>query len=161
MGKYPIRQHGKIQELTDWNGNDLALIITFCTFLALRTQDNGWPVDDIRDYFLDGEEELYGGKIVDDNYLHALRVFRDSISGTVRLQASVYEGHMKNTPVWTAFITQHLNRNSWLKVGDRRTIILPDLKPSIFMMPQDYTPATTEDGEHILKFASSSGTCIL
>ncbi|KAJ5634778.1 hypothetical protein N7528_002620 [Penicillium herquei] len=137
------------------------LVIIFCTFLALRTQDNGWPVDDIRDYLLDGEEELFGGTIVDNNYLHALRVFRDQISGAVRLQASVYEGHMKNTPVWTAFINQHLNRNTWLKVRDMTTVIVPDLKPTIFMMPQDYTPATTEDGEHILKFASSSGTCIL
>ncbi|KAJ5738352.1 hypothetical protein N7493_001507 [Penicillium malachiteum] len=37
------------------------MVLTFCTFLALRSEDGGRPVDDIRDYELDGEEELYGG----------------------------------------------------------------------------------------------------
>ncbi|KAJ5721902.1 C2H2 type zinc finger domain protein [Penicillium malachiteum] len=135
-----------------------SLVVTFCTFLALRSADKGWPVEDIRDYYLDGEEELYGGKFefVEDCSLYALRVFRDEISGAVRLQASVYDGPKKNAPVWTAFITHHLNRNYWLKVKDERTVIVPDLKPIIFMMPEDYTPETTENGEHILKFTSKS-----
>ncbi|KAJ6028159.1 C2H2 type zinc finger domain protein [Penicillium herquei] len=131
-----------------------SLVVTFCTFLALRSADNGWPVEDIRDYELDGEDELFGGIIIDDMYTHALRVFRDNLSGAVRLQVSVHKGPMNRAPVWTAFITHHLDRNSWLKVKDSRTVIVPDLKPIIFMMPEDYTPVTTEAGEHILKFIS-------
>lgn len=34
-------------------------------------------------------------QIIDDSYLHALRVYRDNITQTVRLQASVHEGEMK------------------------------------------------------------------
>ncbi|RJE23880.1 hypothetical protein PHISCL_03792 [Aspergillus sclerotialis] len=37
------------------------MILFFCTFLALRSQDAGRPVDNIRDFMLDGEEELFGG----------------------------------------------------------------------------------------------------
>jgi len=34
-------------------------------------------------------------QIVDDDFLHALRVYRDNVSGAVRLQASVHKGEMK------------------------------------------------------------------
>lgn len=34
-------------------------------------------------------------QIKDDNYHHALRVYRDIPSGAVRLQASVHKGEMK------------------------------------------------------------------
>jgi hypothetical protein len=52
-------------------------------------------VERIRDYELEREQELFGGKIVDDNFLHALRIYRDTVSGAVRLQASVHKGEMK------------------------------------------------------------------
>lgn len=34
-------------------------------------------------------------QIIDDNYLHALRIYRDRDSKAVRLQASVHKGEMK------------------------------------------------------------------
>jgi hypothetical protein len=34
-------------------------------------------------------------QIMDDNFLHALRVFRDKNSKAIRLQASVIRGEMK------------------------------------------------------------------
>jgi hypothetical protein len=90
------------------------MVIFFCTFLALRSQDAHRQVHDIRDYELDNEEEIFGGYVVldyrvyipctktfvdslitDDNYRHALRIYRDRISGAVRLQASVHDGEMK------------------------------------------------------------------
>lgn len=37
------------------------MVLFFCTFLALRSQDAGRPVESIRDYELDNEEELFGG----------------------------------------------------------------------------------------------------
>jgi hypothetical protein len=39
------------------------MVIFFCTFLALRSQDSGRPVDDIKDYELDEEEEIFGGHV--------------------------------------------------------------------------------------------------
>lgn len=44
-------------ELTRW----LGMVVFFCSFLALRSQDAGRPVSDIRDYEMEDEEELYGG----------------------------------------------------------------------------------------------------
>lgn len=92
--------------------HSIDLVIFHNTFLALRSQDSGHPVDGFIDYELDGEEELYGGwikpynehgslwkltltsVITDDGYGHALRVYEDVESGAVRLQASVHEGEM-------------------------------------------------------------------
>lgn len=33
-------------------------------------------------------------QIIDDNYPHALRVYQDTVTGAVRLQASVHRGDM-------------------------------------------------------------------
>lgn len=37
------------------------MVMFYCTFLALRSQDGGHPVDRIQDYELAGEEEIFGG----------------------------------------------------------------------------------------------------
>lgn len=37
------------------------MVIFYCTFLALRSQDRAKQVEEIRDYELDGELELYAG----------------------------------------------------------------------------------------------------
>ncbi|KAF9889064.1 hypothetical protein FE257_008041 [Aspergillus nanangensis] len=131
------------------------MTIFFCTFLALRSQDSGHPVDGIRDYELDLEEELFGGIIVDDNYLHALRIYRDKASGAVRLQASVHKGEMKRCPVWIAFITQQIGLRGWIRLEEPKIVVLRALRRSIFTFA-DYNPPLTQKGEHILKFKKSS-----
>ncbi|KAJ5722632.1 hypothetical protein N7488_000667 [Penicillium malachiteum] len=133
-----------------------SMVVFFCSFLALRSQDGGRPVEDIQDHELDDEEELYGGTIDDDSYTHALRVYQHKTTGAVRLQASVHKGDMDRTPVWTAFVTHLLDRSRWLKSLDSRTIAVRDLKLTIFMSPEDYSPPSTPRGEHILKFTSRS-----
>ncbi|KAJ5728267.1 hypothetical protein N7493_004597 [Penicillium malachiteum] len=135
-----------------------SMVVFFCSFLALRSQDGGRPVEDIKDHELDEEEELYGGTIDDDSYTHALRVYQHKTTGAVRLQASVHKGDMDRTPVWTAFITHLLDRSRWLKSLDSRTIAVRDLKLTIFMSPEDYSPPSTARGEHILKFTSRRGS---
>ena len=43
-------------------------------------------------------------RVIEDNgYLHNLRIYRDRDSGGVRLAASVSEGDLAGSPVWTAF----------------------------------------------------------
>lgn len=39
----------------------LGMVAFHMAFLALRSQDAGHPVEDIRDYELEGEREIYGG----------------------------------------------------------------------------------------------------
>lgn len=175
------------------------MVIFFCTFLALRSQDSGRPVDDIKDYELDEEEEIFGGQvnpfkrllsqfvcvywlwacsqIIDDGYLHALRIYRDTVSGAVRLQASIHKGEMKRcvlacyvmtcallivlclvslrAPVWTAFITHHISSSAWLRRPEPKTIYVRELRRAIFS--SEYAPPKTQRGEHILQFTSRSG----
>ncbi|OJJ85534.1 uncharacterized protein ASPGLDRAFT_65522 [Aspergillus glaucus CBS 516.65] len=133
------------------------MVLFFCTFLAMRSQDCGRPVARIRDYELDDEVELYGGQIIDDNYLHALRIYQDTITGAVRLQASVHKGEMDRSPVWTAFITDHIKEHimtrAWIRRSqtDPKAVFLRELHPSVFAF-MDYNPQVTARGEHILRF---------
>jgi hypothetical protein len=39
------------------------MVLFFCSFLALRSQDYGKPVQDIRDDGLEGEELIYKGEV--------------------------------------------------------------------------------------------------
>ncbi|KAB8232785.1 uncharacterized protein BDW43DRAFT_311858 [Aspergillus alliaceus] len=131
------------------------MVLFFCTFLALRSQDCGRPVDHIRDYELDDEEELFGGPIVDDNFLHALRIYRDRTSGAIRLQASVHKGEMKRAPVWTAFITNHIGTRGWIRQADPKVVLLRELQRTVFTF-EHYDPPRTSRGEHILRFSNRS-----
>ncbi|KAL1968323.1 hypothetical protein VTN77DRAFT_1852 [Rasamsonia byssochlamydoides] len=40
------------------------MVTFFCTFLALRSQDSHKPVEEIRDYELEDEEEMFGGYVI-------------------------------------------------------------------------------------------------
>ncbi|EED19703.1 conserved hypothetical protein [Talaromyces stipitatus ATCC 10500] len=127
------------------------MVIFFCAFLALRSQDGHKRVQDIRDCELDSEKELFGGIIDDDNFIHALRIYRDRISGAIRLQASVHEGDMKRAPVWTAFITRSIDSPYWIRRVNNR-VLLREIRQVIFF--PEYSPPRTSRGEHILKFTS-------
>ncbi|KAJ5135579.1 uncharacterized protein N7515_004857 [Penicillium bovifimosum] len=120
------------------------LVFFHGTFLALRSQDAGVEFTKILDYHLDQEKELFGGKITDDGYKHALRVYRDRVTGAVRLQASVLDGEMKRTPVWIAFITHNLHKPNWFKHPDRRTFVLRDTWPVVFMDADAYALPQTQ-----------------
>ena len=109
--------------------------------------------------------------IDDDNFIHALRVYRDRLSGAIRLQASVHEGDMRRyllqsprifllltiyyrAPVWTAFITHHIDSPYWVRRVKTR-VLLREVKRAIFF--PEYSPPRTNRGEHILNFTSEDG----
>jgi hypothetical protein len=114
-------------------------------------------------------------QIIDDDFLHALRIYRDRDSKAVRLQASVLRGEMKRlralprnrvgdpifadldsrVPVWTAFITNYLRSPVWLTRAGPDIICLSELRRHIFS--SEYVPEQTREGEHILKFTSDVG----
>ncbi|KAL4810290.1 hypothetical protein BDV18DRAFT_55618 [Aspergillus unguis] len=130
------------------------MVLFYCTFLALRSQDSGRPVSQIRDYELNQEESLFASPIYDGEFLHALRVYRDKVTGAVRLQASIHRGEMKRAPVWTAFITDVVRTHKWLRVLDSKVIVLRELNQTIFTFPE-YSPPKTRRGEHVLQFTNS------
>ncbi|KAJ5601584.1 hypothetical protein N7510_011118 [Penicillium lagena] len=130
-------------------------ILFYVTFLALRSQDAGRPVEYIRDYELNEEGEIYGGQIIDDGFPHALRVYQDTVTGAVRLQASVHRGELKRTPVWTAFITSYLGTSGWLRRTGPEKVLIRDLRPAILMSADDYNAPQTPRGGFILTFLTS------
>ncbi|KAE8370580.1 hypothetical protein BDV27DRAFT_140199 [Aspergillus caelatus] len=132
-----------------------SMVCFFGTFLALRSQDRGRPVEHIRDYELDMEDELYGGLIFAGKDLHALRIFQDGSSRAVRLQASVYHGEMKNVPVWTAFITQHMKSEGWMRLMPPTLVSLRELQRVIFTF-SDYSQPRTRDGENVIQFTTEA-----
>ncbi|KAI1838296.1 hypothetical protein DTO013E5_2535 [Penicillium roqueforti] len=132
------------------------LVIFHNVFLALRSQDAGHPIGEILDHELTHEQQRFGAPITDDGYMHALRVYKDTVTGAVRMQASVHLGEMNHTPVWTAFVTHNLGKRSWLKLQGSKTVIVRDIKPIIFMSVDDYDPPQTSQGYHILEFTRSS-----
>ncbi|KAE8168573.1 hypothetical protein BDV40DRAFT_1199 [Aspergillus tamarii] len=131
-----------------------SMVCFFCTFLALRSQDSGRPVERIRDYELDMEDELYGGLIFSGKDLHALRIYRDGPSRAVRLQVSVYQGEMKYVPVWTAFITQHIKSEGWIHFVPSNLVLLRELQQIPFTF--SYNPRLDSNGMYVLQFTTNA-----
>ncbi|KAL8809780.1 MAG: hypothetical protein Q9200_003116 [Gallowayella weberi] len=71
------------------------LVLFYCAFITLRSEDAKNPVGFFDDQEIHGEKSIYAGKIRDDNFEHALRVFKDRDCGAIRLQASVLRGELK------------------------------------------------------------------
>ncbi|WEW55143.1 hypothetical protein PRK78_000571 [Emydomyces testavorans] len=109
-------------------------------FLALRAQDSSRPITKIVDYELAGEELIFSGQILDDNFLHALRIYQDIETKAVRLQASIHQGE--------------LQRKGWIQRIGSKVVHLSELQRVVFIDPSDYTPKITKDGKHVLKFTS-------
>ncbi|CAI7592265.1 unnamed protein product [Penicillium bialowiezense] len=125
---------------------------------ALRAQDLSCDseANQYQDYELEGEEERYGGQIEDDGYPHALRIYEDRVTDSVRLQAAVLHGPMKRTPVWSAFITHNLSSPRWIKLEGSQTVVMRNLKPVVFMSADDYLPPQTRHGSLVVKFKTVS-----
>lgn len=44
-------------------------------------------------------------QIIDDGYQHSLIVYQDALTNGIRLHAAVWEGELRECPVWTVFVT--------------------------------------------------------
>lgn len=130
------------------------MVLFYCTCLALRFEDIKTPVKKIPDYELHREKELFAGRIVDDHYEHALRLFKEKDTGVIRLQASVHTGSLKRKPIWTAFITHQILSPTWLSRDSPRVVHLADLQRYIFT--EAYNPQKTPSGAHELTFIGSA-----
>ncbi|KAL9130883.1 MAG: hypothetical protein Q9217_001033 [Psora testacea] len=127
------------------------LVIFFCTFLALRSEDSGDPVEDFDDHRLHKEEVLFMAVLKDDHYGHALKLCKDKESGVIRLQASALHGTIRKTPIWTAFITHQIHSPAWMNRAGPKVIRLADLHKYVFW--EDYNPHVAPGCQQELNFA--------
>jgi len=125
------------------------MILFAGTFIAMRSQDSS-SLTPVHDDELRDEVSEFAGLIVDSGFNHALRIYHDKITGSVRLQASVLKGDLDRTPVWTAFVTHAITSPEWCRQVDKRTIAVTDLRLHIFSAR--YKPQLAPSSAFILRF---------
>ena len=142
------------------------MVLFYCTFVAMKYQDRrGLPEESLHDRLElegqggDGEELLFGGVIQHDNMQHALRLFRDSTSHVVRIEASAYRGSMQDVPIWTAFATKYAYANdlAWAQYDGSGSVSLAAFKPPPYVFAPQYKPPRNRRGEYVLPFITSRG----
>jgi hypothetical protein len=135
------------------------LILFYCAFAALKSQDWKKYPEVLNDRFhrreRSEETEEFSGEIKDDNYLHALRIYSDKDSGGIRLEARARRGPFTTTPIWTAFITQLVDSDTWLRRVSPKIVQLSGLHPYVFC--HGYTPPRGKTGKFRLQFTSQKG----
>lgn len=95
---------------------------------------------------------------MDDSLEHALHLFREGDTGVDRLQASVLNGKLKRTPVWTAFVTTQLRSLRWASRNSKR-VVLADLEQFVFT--GDYNPPKNSKNELELTFVETRGIALV
>ncbi|EFW98664.1 hypothetical protein CMQ_4516 [Grosmannia clavigera kw1407] len=96
------------------------MVLFHCTFVALKSQC-------YRTRQIKPED-----RIIDDGFKHSLIVYRDTESHSIRLHAAVWEGEMRQCPVWTAFVTNQARSSSWLRRKGRHRVWLRDVQLYVF-----------------------------
>ncbi|KAM0514861.1 hypothetical protein ACHAPE_006537 [Trichoderma viride] len=79
------------------------LILMYCTFLALKSRNSLTVQLATKEYALKGERKLFQATILDDGFKHSLIIYEDRHTGGRRIHVAVYEGELRQCPVWTAF----------------------------------------------------------
>ncbi|KAF9766462.1 hypothetical protein IL306_001141 [Fusarium sp. DS 682] len=78
------------------------LVLLYCCFLSFKTRNSLTVQLAAEDLTLWGERKLFQA-IVDDGFMHSLIVYEDYMTKGLRLHAAVWDGDLRQCPVWTAF----------------------------------------------------------
>ncbi|KAM0462339.1 hypothetical protein ACHAPV_003813 [Trichoderma viride] len=120
------------------------LILMYCTFLALKSRNALTVQLATKEYALKGERKLFQAAILDDGFKHSLIIYEDRHTGGRRIHVAVYEGELRQCPVWTAFITHQSSSPTWLKRVSRKRIRLADVQ--LYVFSQQYRQSTQRKG---------------
>ncbi|KAJ0312058.1 hypothetical protein COL516b_001123 [Colletotrichum fioriniae] len=112
-----------------------------------------------REFKLGSESRLFQAQILDDGFKHSLIVYRDLVTQGLRLQASVWDGELKNCPVWTAFVTHQSASPTWLVRKSDHRIWLKDVQLYVFCQQyhQQNQRKGTSAGVFEIDFVSEMG----
>ena len=131
-----------------------ALVLFFCSFQALKAQDCGEPVSMIGKCTIEGDEEIFSGKIDDSGYKHVLKIYRDRDTRAIRLQASESSGELQNAPVWISFLTYKIFSEGLMSRVGPKIVHFNDPQPYIFT--ESYRIPRGPIDEHELRFPDST-----
>lgn len=108
------------------------MVLFYCSFASLKAQNSLTLEVDCDEYILQGERRLFQAQIIDDGFKHSLIVYEDSENKGMRLHAAVWEGELRQCPVWTTFITHQCNSPTWLVKKSRHRVWLRDVQLYVF-----------------------------
>ncbi|KAL4730358.1 hypothetical protein ACLX1H_002392 [Fusarium chlamydosporum] len=107
------------------------MVLVYCCFLSFKIRDN-LTVQLTKDLSLWGERKLFQARIVDDGFMHSLIVYEDFVTKGIRLHAAIWEGDLRQCPVWTAFITHQSASSRWIKRVSKTRVRLADIHLYVF-----------------------------
>ncbi|KAK4155354.1 hypothetical protein C8A00DRAFT_13575 [Chaetomidium leptoderma] len=108
------------------------MVLFYCTFLALKARNLLTVQIHPNEFMLCREKRLFQAQIVDDGFKHSLIVYQDMQSRGLRLHAAVWEGELRQCPVWTAFVTHQSQSPTWLSQRSRHRVWLKDIQLYVF-----------------------------
>ncbi|KAF5980835.1 hypothetical protein FCOIX_4585 [Fusarium coicis] len=108
------------------------LVLVYCCFLSFKTRNSLTVQVANEDLALWGERKLFQARILDDGFMHSLIVYEDYVTRGVRLHAAVWDGDLRQCPVWTAFITHQSASPKWIKRVSKTRVRLADIQLYVF-----------------------------
>ncbi|CVK94935.1 uncharacterized protein FPRO_01246 [Fusarium proliferatum ET1] len=108
------------------------LVLVYCCFLSFKTRNSLTVQVANEDLALWGERKLFQARIVDDGFMHSLIVYEDYVTKGIRLHAAVWDGDLRQCPVWTAFITHQSASPKWMRRVSKTRVRLADIQLYVF-----------------------------
>ncbi|KAK3330280.1 hypothetical protein B0H66DRAFT_611683 [Apodospora peruviana] len=108
------------------------MVLFYCTFVALKARNTLTVQVHPGEFRLQREKRLFQAQIIDDGYKHSLIVYEDLQTRGIRLHAAVWEGELRQCPVWTAFVTHQSQSRTWLSRRSRHRVWLKDVQLYVF-----------------------------
>ncbi|KAL2157408.1 hypothetical protein VTH06DRAFT_6100 [Thermothelomyces fergusii] len=108
------------------------MVLFYCTFVALKARSLLTVQIHPNEFQLRREKRLFQAQIIDDSFRHSLIVYEDLQTRGLRLHAAVWEGELRQCPVWTAFVTHQSQSPTWLSQRSRHRVWLKDIQLYVF-----------------------------
>jgi len=137
------------------------LVLFYSTFVALKGQDfNPSDGDEIHeDYYNVKDEYLYGGTTLyptpqNTVLKHALRVYKDKLTLSIRIESRPLRGRNKNVPLWVAFVPHDVNVRRWVRRTGQRQVELRELEQHVFF--PGYVAPLSRNGRFLIDFTENN-----
>ncbi|KXX81676.1 hypothetical protein MMYC01_201044 [Madurella mycetomatis] len=108
------------------------MVLFYCTFVALKARNMLTVQIHPNEFRLQREKRLFQAQIIDDGFKHSLIVYEDLQTRGLRLHAAVWEGELRQCPVWTAFVTHQSQSPTWLSRRSKHRVWLKDVQLYVF-----------------------------